>query len=69
MLNSNYPSERKIGNPPEGVAGTVSLIQKQTISSQPICCFDWNRDKEGLAVAGALDQCLRVIVCTKLNLL
>ncbi|KAG2382948.1 hypothetical protein C9374_004915 [Naegleria lovaniensis] len=69
LYKYNYPSERRIGNPPEGVVGNTILVQKSTVSTQPICCFDWNRDKEGLAVAGALDQALRIIVCTKLNFL
>ena len=54
---------------PQGVLGTVTQLQKKTFSTQPIASFDWNADKEGLAVMGVLDQTIRVIVCTKLNLL
>jgi len=36
----------------EGVAGTLSLIQNVTMSSQPINGFDWNVDKLGLCVHG-----------------
>ncbi|KAL9651222.1 hypothetical protein ABK040_006223 [Willaertia magna] len=67
LYKYNYPPQRKIGNPAEGVAGTVTLLNKTTVSSQPVICLDWNRDKEGLAIAGSLDQCIRVIVVTKLN--
>ena len=30
--------------------------------------FDWHMNKQGLAVFAALDQSIRVIICTKLNL-
>jgi WD repeat-containing protein 92 len=50
------------------VAGTLEMLKATTISTQPINCFDWNNDRQGLAVCGALDQTVRVIVTTKLNL-
>ena len=40
-----------------------------SFSTQPISTFDWNTDKEGLCVMGCLDQTIRVLICTKLNLL
>lgn len=49
--------------------GSVSLLQNVTLSTQPICGFDWSPDKMGLAVCGAFDQTLRVVIVTKLNLL
>ena len=48
--------------------GSLELLQNKTLSTQPIASFDWNQDKEGLAVMGVLDQTLRVCICTKLNL-
>jgi WD repeat-containing protein 92 len=51
------------------VLGTVEQLQKKTFSTQPVASFDWNSDKEGLAVMGILDQTVRVVVCTKMNLL
>lgn len=48
--------------------GTVTQLQKKKFSTQPIASFDWHADKEGLAVMGVLDQTVRVLLCTKLNL-
>ena len=71
LLNcSNYPANRseKDGEGIElGVAGTVSPIQNITLSTQPICGFDWSPDKKGLCVCTAFDQCFRVLIVTKLN--
>ena len=53
----------------QGVLGQVQLLQKKTFSTQPVASFDWNSDKEGLCVMGCLDQTVRVLICTKLNLL
>ena len=67
----SYPAQRKIKEKDgheKGVLGTVEQLQKKTFSTQPIASFDWNADKEGLAVMGVLDQTVRVVVCTKLNL-
>lgn len=51
-----------------GVVGSVDLLQNSIISSQPVSSFDWCQDKAGLAVCTSFDQCLRVLVTTKLNL-
>lgn len=51
-----------------GVPGTLKRLQRMVISSQPINALDWNRDHLGLAVATAYDQCIRIIITTKLNL-
>jgi len=67
----SYPTQRKIKEKDghdKGVLGTVEQLQKKTFSTQPVASFDWNADKEGLAVMGILDQTVRVVVCTKLNL-
>ena len=70
---SNYPSQRSVkdteGGESQGVPGTLSLLQNITLSTQPIAGFDWNSDKQGLAVATAFDQTLRVLIVTKLNTL
>jgi len=66
----SYPQSRKIKEKDgheKGVLGTVELLQKKTFSTQPVASFDWNVDKEGLAVMGCLDQTVRVLVCTKLH--
>jgi hypothetical protein len=68
----SYPAQRSIkerDGHAKGVLGGVALLQKKTFSTQPIASFDWNADKEGLAVMGVLDQTIRVLICTKLNLL
>jgi len=68
----SYPNQRKIKEKDgheKGVLGQVQLLQKKTFSTQPVASFDWNADKEGLAVMGCLDQTVRVLMCTKLNLL
>lgn len=54
---------------PQGVAGTLELIQSTVVSTQPVCAFDWSPDRIGLAVCGAFDQAVRVVIATKLNLL
>lgn len=67
---SEYPSHRSIKDSDgasQGVAGTLSLLQNVTMSTQPICGFDWNADKLGLCVCTAFDQTLRVLIVTKLK--
>ncbi|XP_022331125.1 dynein axonemal assembly factor 10-like [Crassostrea virginica] len=66
----NYPSQRvkQDENKEEvGVAGTLSLLQNVTLSTQPINALDWSPDKEGLCVCTAFDQAVRVLIVTKLN--
>ncbi|XP_074104761.1 dynein axonemal assembly factor 10 [Cotesia typhae] len=67
----NYPEKRKqmdVDGVAYGVVGSVDLLQNSIISSQPVSSFDWCQDKAGLAVCTSFDQCLRVLVTTKLNL-
>merc|ERR1711907_597936 len=52
----------------KGVAGSLELVNSKEISTQPIVSYDWHQNKQGLAVFAALDQTIRVIICTKLNL-
>lgn len=68
----NYPSERcqeDSDKVPQGVCGTLSLLQSVTLTTQPISSFDWSPDKMGLCVCTAFDQTLRVLIVTKLNTL
>eukprot|EP00500_Bicosoecida_sp_ms1_P007240 CAMPEP_0203824502 /NCGR_PEP_ID=MMETSP0115-20131106/51911_1 /ASSEMBLY_ACC=CAM_ASM_000227 /TAXON_ID=33651 /ORGANISM="Bicosoecid sp, Strain ms1" /LENGTH=358 /DNA_ID=CAMNT_0050733541 /DNA_START=188 /DNA_END=1264 /DNA_ORIENTATION=- len=53
---------REVGN-----IGSVELLNARVLASQPIVAFDWSPDKEGLAVACALDQTVRVFIVTKLH--
>ncbi|XP_053568083.1 dynein axonemal assembly factor 10 [Bombina bombina] len=50
-----------------GVAGSVSLLQNVTLSTQPISSLDWSPDKKGLCVSTSFDQTVRVLIVTKLN--
>ncbi|GAB1601483.1 WD repeat-containing protein 92-like [Argonauta hians] len=66
----DYPEKRvskDAGGKDIGVAGKVSLLQNITISTQPIVALDWNSDKAGLCVCSSFDQCIRVLIVTKLN--
>lgn len=70
LLASEYPAQRskKDSEGAEmGVAGSVSLLQNVTLSTQPISSLDWSPDKKGLCVCGAFDQTVRVLIVTKLN--
>lgn len=70
--SSEYPDKRsrEAGDGhPQGVAGKLNMLQATTISSQGVNCFDWSPDRTGLAVCGAFDQTVRVLVTTKLNTL
>ncbi|KAA8583539.1 hypothetical protein FQN60_014747 [Etheostoma spectabile] len=65
-----YPAQRsKKGsdNKDVGVAGSVSLLQTATLSTQPIASLDWSPDKQGLCVCSGFDQSVRVLIVTKLN--
>lgn len=50
-----------------GVAGSVSLLQNVTLSTQPISSLDWSPDKRGLCICSSFDQMVRVLIITKLN--
>jgi WD40 repeat protein len=52
----------------KGVPGTVELLNSKVISSQPIVSLDFSPDKEGLTALACLDQTVRVLIITKLNL-
>ncbi|XP_069673534.1 dynein axonemal assembly factor 10 [Periplaneta americana] len=68
----NYPEKRvtcDVDGAQMGNAGTLSLLQNTTLSTQPISSLDWSPDKQGLAVCTSFDQTVRVIIVTKLNTL
>ena len=65
-----YPDQRSVKDAdgvPRGVAGTMQLLNSRNVSTQPISSWDWSPDKEGLAVCGSFDQCVRVVIVTRLN--
>ena len=71
LWNYQYPEKRKaVGTDGQdyGIAGSLNLLHATTLSSQPVHCFDWSSDKMGLGLAGSFDQCVRVILTTRLNL-
>lgn len=68
--SSEYPAQRTKKGSDEvdmGVAGSVSLLQNVTLSTQPISSLDWSPDKQGLCVSSSFDQSVRVLIVTKLN--
>lgn len=70
LFKYSYPSQRWLIDQSDrkfGVVGTTELLNNKPFASQPISCFNWNPDKQGLAVCGSFDQNVRVIVVTKLD--
>lgn len=70
LYKYSYPTSRvKEGaeSVPEGVVGSVELLNSKVISSQPIVSFDWSADLEGLCALACLDQTIRCYIVTKLN--
>ncbi|KAJ7520737.1 hypothetical protein O6H91_19G020400 [Diphasiastrum complanatum] len=70
LYKYSYPEQRFLKDHEGrayGVMGQVQLLSSKNLSTQPISCFSWSPDKEGLAVMGSFDQCVRVAVVTKLN--
>lgn len=66
-----YPPQRSHMNledgKAEGIMGTVEPVADMMMSTQPIHSIDWHPDKLGLGVCTAFDQCVRVLLVTKLN--
>ncbi|KAJ8248044.1 hypothetical protein GJAV_G00237580 [Gymnothorax javanicus] len=65
-----YPAQRSKKDSDDvemGVAGSVTLLQNKTLTSQPISSLDWSPDKQGLCVCTSFDQTVRVLIVTKLN--
>ncbi|XP_059607500.1 dynein axonemal assembly factor 10 [Phlebotomus argentipes] len=71
LWHYEYPDKRTKPLPDgteAGVEGNLQMLCSSVISSQPVHCFDWCTDLIGLAVCGAFDQTVRVLISTKLNL-
>ena len=71
LYKYNYPSQRKVKDANDvdvGVPGKLEQLNERTIASQPIVAFDWHPGKNGLVAMASLDQAVRVVVCTKLDL-
>jgi hypothetical protein len=51
----------------EGVAGTLTCLNKRKVADQPIVSLDWCKTKMGLVVLTALDQTMKIIIVTKLD--
>lgn len=51
-----------------GVSGDLQMLSATSLSQQPVHCFDWCPERTGLAVCGAFDQTVRVMITTNLNL-
>ena len=71
LYKYKYPAQRRIQDEEtkesRGVAGSVELLSKLEVSTQPIASLDWSREKAGLAVCGSFDQTIRVLVVSGLN--
>lgn len=66
----NYPAQRVMTDhdgSKKGVVGKLETLNKVSLSTQPICSFDWNKSRTGLACMALFDQTLRVILVTKLD--
>jgi len=71
LYKYHYPASRNIKDAndlPVGVTGRLELLNEKKLAEQPIVAVDWHQDKFGLGCACALDQTVKVIICTKLNL-
>ncbi|XP_055629747.1 dynein axonemal assembly factor 10 [Toxorhynchites rutilus septentrionalis] len=67
----HYPDKRVKTNASgeqQGVIGSLEMLNATTLSTQPVHAFDWSPDRQGLAVCGAFDQTVRVLVTTNINL-
>ncbi|XP_065076828.1 dynein axonemal assembly factor 10 [Ochlerotatus camptorhynchus] len=67
----HYPEKRTkttASGEDQGVVGTLEMLNATTVSTQPVNAFDWSPDRQGLAVCGAFDQTVRVLVSTNLHL-
>eukprot|EP01063_Lacrimia_lanifica_P013748 TRINITY_DN2035_c0_g1_i2.p2 TRINITY_DN2035_c0_g1~~TRINITY_DN2035_c0_g1_i2.p2 ORF type:complete len:364 (+),score=104.29 TRINITY_DN2035_c0_g1_i2:119-1210(+) len=72
LCKYHYPPQQVVKDQEgadKGVPGSVDEVNKATIGQQPVASFDWNRSKLGLGVCSAFDQSIRVVACTKLDLL
>lgn len=71
LYKYNYPTQRSVDDgegKKKGVIGSVELLNQQEVATQPVSGFDWNKEKPGLACMCSLDQQVKVVIVTKLNL-
>ena len=71
LFKYKYPPQRVIEDADghkKGVPGSLELLNDKQIAQQPIVGFDWCADKLGLGVSCALDQTMKIVIVTKLNL-
>jgi len=71
LYKYHYPAQRTVEDADgkkKGVIGNVELLNSQDIATQPVASFDWHKDKLGLACCSSLDQQVKVLIVTKLNL-
>lgn len=67
----NYPTQRQIkdaNDKVKGVPGYLEKLNDSPICQQPISGMDWSPDKLGQLCACGLDQTVKVVITTKLNL-
>ena len=65
-----YPKQRRLQLNEEecvGNAGQTHLLVESKVSTQPISAFDWNKDKEGLAICSSFDSRIRLLFITGMN--
>jgi WD40 repeat protein len=71
VLRYSYPLNRikKDGNGNDcGVTGTwKSLLESDSMSTQPIVSLDWHPDRKGLTVLNSFDQMVRIAIMTGLD--
>ena len=71
LYKYSYPNQRKVKDAngvEEGVPGVLELLNEKTMAQQPIVGFDFHPSKIGLVAMASLDQALRIMICTKLDL-
>ncbi|CCD12925.1 unnamed protein product [Trypanosoma congolense IL3000] len=71
LCRYRYPPERTLRDGDgvaKGIAGCLEELNKAKVGEQPIHAMDWNRSKEGLLACASFDQCVRIMLVTKLSL-
>lgn len=71
LYKYNYPNQRSVkdenGNE-KGIIGSLTILNSREVCTQPIISLDWHPDKLGLAGMVALDQSIKIYLCTRLHL-
>jgi len=71
LYKYKYPIQRSLKDEngvDYGVSGSVELLNDKKLADQPIVSLNWHEEKFGLGCMVSLDQQVKVIICTKLNL-